>query len=161
MPFFPDSIYGLVYLAALIIFGIITWLGQNRDARRILLVLTIHLLTTRAIDVIDHENFMLWIAQDLAIFVALLVFCKGVAGRAIAALFFIVLTFDNYSLIAGGTFEGAAAVAETVGYISMLIMAGGAHADRGKLQRNYRNLHTGISGVLHTGKSWLSPKRRA
>jgi len=153
MPFFPDSIYGLAYLAALVFFGAITLLGQNREARRILLVLTVHWLTTRAIDVIDHTNFILWITQDLVVFGALLIYCRGVAGRAIAALFFIVLSFDNYSLVTGGTFEGAAAVAETVGYLAMIIMAGDAHADRGKLARYSSNLRTGITGIRHLGKS--------
>ena len=161
MPFFPDSIYGLVYLGALIFFGAITLLGPNKTASRLLLILTIHWLTTRTIDVIDHTNFLLWIAQDIAMFSALLIFCKGVSGRAIAALFFIVLTFDNFSIVFGGSFESAAAVAETVGYISMLIMAGDAHADRGKLSRYSGDIRAGIGGIYYSGKSWLSTKGRS
>ena len=161
MPFFPDSIYGLVYLAALAFFGAITLLGPNKSARTILALLSLHWLTTRTIDVIDHESFLLWIAQDISMFGALLIFCKGVSGRAVAALFFIVLTFDNYSLVTGGTFEGAAAVAETVGYISMVIMAGAAHDGRGKLARYSDNIRTGIGGIYYSGKSWISLKRRS
>jgi hypothetical protein len=161
MPFFPDSIYGLVYLGALIFFGAITWFGPNKSARRLLLILTIHWLTTRTIDFIDHTNFLLWIVQDIAMIVALLIFCKGMAGRAIAGLFFIVLTFDNYSLVTGGTFEGAAAVAEFIGYISMVIMAGAGHGNSGKLARYSGDIRAGIGSVLYTGKSWLSLKRRS
>lgn len=159
MPWFPDSVYGLAYLAALIIFGAITWFGPNREARKILLILTIHWLTTRTIDWYDFTNFYLWIAQDIAVFLALLIYCKGMAGRAIAALFFIVLAFDNYSIVTGGTFEAAAAVAETVGYLAMLIMAGAAHVGRGKLAKYYGTGTAAIRNVADTTLVWLQIKR--
>lgn len=161
MPFFPDSIFGIVYLVALIAFGVIALLGPNKSARIILLILTIHWLTTRAIDVIDHENFWLWIVQDCAMFGALLIFCKGMEGRAIAALFFIVLAFDNYSLVTGGTFESAAAVAEVCGYISMIIMAGAAHDGRGKLVKYYSSGSAAIRNVADTTLVWLQNKRHS
>lgn len=154
MPFIPDTIYGIAYLTALIVSGALTLLGSSSDAKRILLVLTIHWLTTRAIDVYDHTNFYLWIVQDYAVFFAMLFYCRGIAGRACAALFFVVLSFDFYSLMYGGSFEGAAAVAETVGYFSMLIMAGGAHADRGKRAWHSGNLRARDAGIRNMGKSW-------
>lgn len=161
MPFFPDTIYGLVYLGALIAFGIVTWLGPNREARRILALLVLHWLTTRTIDWYDHSNFALWIAQDVLMLLALLVICRSLAGRAIAGLFFFVLAFDNYSLVMGGSFEGAAAVAETVGYISMLIMAGSAHDGRGKLAKYYGTGSAAIRNVADTTLARLYTKRRS
>ena len=135
MPFFPDSIYGLAYLAALVVFGAITWAGPNHAARNILLVLTIHWFTTRAIDVYDHTNFWLWIAQDYVFFAALLLCGGGRPALACAALFLVMVGFDSYSLVIGGSFTGASAVAETLGYLAMLCMAGGAYGDGGKLAR--------------------------
>jgi transposase len=36
-------------------------------------------------------------------------------------LFLILLGFDTYSYFAGGTFEAASAVAETIGYLSIIL----------------------------------------
>lgn len=161
MPFIPDTVYGIAYVLVLIAAGAITLLGQNTDARRILWVLIAHWLTTRAIDVYDHTNFLLWIAQDCAVFLAMLFYCRGIAGRACAALFFIVLSFDNYSYLTSGTFEGAAAVAETVGYLAMIIMAGGAYGNRGKRSGYSIPVSSGTGSVLVTGKGEFPPQGRA
>lgn len=133
MPFFPDSIYGLAYLGALLVFGAITLLGSNKSARTILAILSVQWLTTRLIDVYDHDNFILWLIQDYAVFTALLLCRGGKPALACAFLQLIVGLFDSYSFAFDGTFEGAAAVAETIGYLSMAIMAGGAHGNKGKL----------------------------
>lgn len=162
MPFFPDTIYGLVYLAALILFGFITWFGPNKKARRILAVLVVHWVTLRTIDWYDHDNFILWLVHDYVFFFALLFCGGGLAARACSALFLVMVAFDSYSLLFGGSFEGAAAVAEGIGYLAMLIMAGSAHGGTdGKLARPSRALSSGIGSVLHLAKIWLSPKRRA
>jgi hypothetical protein len=161
MPFFPDSIYGLAYLAALLISGAITMAGSNKQARNILVVLCLHWLTTRLIVVYDHENFHLWLVQDFAMFTALLLCRGGRQALACAFLFLIVVLFDTWSLAFSGSFEGAAAVAETAGYISMLIMAGGAHADRGKFYRHFGNLRLGAIGRLRLGKARVPPQGRS
>ena len=161
MPFFPDSVYGLAYLAALLVAGFVTMLGRNTQARRVLYILIAHWVTTRLIDVYDHENFTLWLAQDWAVFGALLICRGGRTALACATLFFVVMTFDSYSYIANGSFEGAAAVAETVGYLAMIIMAGGAHADFGKRRGNSGDLRSGNAGLLDTYQGWLQAKRRS
>jgi hypothetical protein len=162
MPFFPDSFWGLAYLTALVIFGAITWAGPNLTARRILFVLVVHWVAMRSINVIDHDNFILWLVHDYVFFIALLVCGGGIAARACSGLFLVMVAFDSYSLVFGGSFEGAAAVAEVIGYLAMIIMAGSAHGGtNGKLAGHSHSLRTGIGSILHLAKIRLPLARRA
>ena len=161
MPFFPDSSYGIAYLLALIFAASMTLLWGSLDARRLLLVLVLHWVMTRTIDVYDHMNFHLWIAQDFVFLIAMLIYVHGVVGRACASLFFVLLTFDCYSLVSNGSFEGAASVAETVGYLCMIIMVGGTDAGRGRLASFFHfAVHRSGSGIRYVVE-WLSSQRRA
>lgn len=162
MSFIPDSGWGIAYLTALIVFGFITWRGPNLQARRILLVMAIHWFFIRTIDWYDKDNFVLWLAHDYVFYFALLLYGKSLAARACSGLFLLMIAFDSYSLAAGGGFEGASAVAEGIGYLIMLIMAGSAHGGTdGKLAGPSRALRSGVGSVLHLAKVWWPLKRNA
>ena len=128
MPFFPDTAFGLAYLAALAVFGCIAWYGGRAQA--LIAIMAVHWVVMRAICATDHLNAALWVAHDTAMVAAMLFIGRTVAAKAIAVLFFGALQFDLYSLIVNGLhvtqeqFEATASVGEAVGYISMLIMAG-------------------------------------
>jgi hypothetical protein len=169
MTFIPDSYYGLFYLAALVISSIASLLGSQKKERVIVWIMIFHWFSMRTINVINFDNFWLWIAQDMAMIWALAYFARTTAGGAIAVLFFVNLLFDQYTLFSGGSFQGAAAVAESIGYLSMLIMTGANHYGTPKRMARYgagRNHPTVAGSRLWRGldavenRSAISPRSR-
>ena len=137
MPFIPDSSWGIAYAMALIIASAVAWRGPNISIRIAVILMVIHWLSMRSIDAVDFSNFWLWTGQGALMILALVFIGKSIPAYAMACVFFVGMLFDQYTLFTGGSFDGAAAVAEAVGYISMIIMATGAHNGR----------------VLHIGRS--------
>jgi hypothetical protein len=121
MPFWPDSTAGLLYMAAVIGCLIIALRWGSPQFRQVMVILTVHWVLLRTIDVVDHENFIYWCFHDATFAIALAWPGSGRRGKACASLLVLLLAFDTYSYFAGGTFEAASAVAETIGYLSMIL----------------------------------------
>lgn len=154
MPFFPDTEFGLYYLAALVVFGCIAWWGGK--ARALVIIMAAHWLAMRGICAASYLSIALWIAHDIAMILAMVFIGRSIAGGAIAVLFFVVMLFDQYALLQHGftltqeQFDATAAVGETVGYLSMLIMAGAGLYGGGKLERG----GSGRFGLGGLGGHW-------
>jgi hypothetical protein len=140
MPFIPSTAFGIAYLGALLVCGCIAW--RSGKVNTLIAIMAAHWVTMRAIAATDHLNQGLWVAHDVAMVAAMLFIGRTLAAKAIAVLFFVALQFDLYSLLLNGAhvsqeaFEATASVGETIGYISMLIMAGAGYVDGGKARRS-------------------------
>jgi signal transduction histidine kinase len=128
MPFIPDSTFGIFY--ALLCFGVagLSFLRNNTHARIVSLVFIAHWFSMRTISVNWPDSAFAWMAHDAAT-VAALIACgwlrKSVLAFACAALFFVVMLFDQaWWLFSIGSFDANAAVAEAAGYLAFLLIAG-------------------------------------
>jgi hypothetical protein len=127
MPFFPDTFWGLAYLAGLLAMAVAVWQWPHADARRVALLLVVHWITLRLIAATNHDSAMVWVIHDSATVVAMVIIGRCRLAYAVAALFVPVLVLDQVWLFGGSGFVANAAVAEAVGYFSMLMVAGTAH----------------------------------
>ena len=126
MPFWPDNGYAYSYLIALCLLMAFVLRSKRNDVLYSAVLLSCLWLLTRAIRVFDADNFILWLATDFFTIGGFIIIGTRQA-MACAILYFVSMLFDSVTLIWGGSFEGAAAVNEAVGYISMLIIAGAAY----------------------------------
>ena len=133
MSFWPDNSFAYAYVAALgaLVAFVCLFVGyfldtKHKDVFQSMALLVALWLMTRIIRVFDADNFMLWLASDILV-IAGVCCIRSKPALACAVLYFLSLLFDSYTLIWGGSFDGAAAVNEAVGYISMLIIAGAAY----------------------------------
>lgn len=160
MPFFPDSAFGLAYLAALC--------GATYFARKgswaIIGIMWAHWLTMRTIDVVDRDNLWFWMGQDVAMIVAFTAFARSRVWYAMASVFFLGLICDQLAMAFSLVFEAHAAMGEFIGYLGMTIMVGGAgHGIRllGPVGSVGARLVCGISGhspdLLHVAQGGALP----
>ena len=126
MSFWPDNGFAYAYLTALALLVAFTLRTKRRDVFQSMGLLVALWLLTRIIRIFDADNFLLWLASDFFVIGGFIIIGSRHA-MACAILYFLSLLFDSYTLIWGGSFDGAAAVNEAVGYISMLIIAGAAY----------------------------------
>jgi hypothetical protein len=127
MPFIPNSTFGMAYMAALAIAGVITLRGEHKEARRILWVLCLNWLVTRANVSLWPSNDVLWLANDFMTVAALAVYGRTVPAKACAILFFIIGQFDIAMGLGWASFAPVAAISDLLGYIVLIIMAGAAY----------------------------------
>ncbi len=140
----PATEFGIAYMVACLLVAGFSLLRNNTHARIASIVFVLHWVAMRAITVIDKENAALWVAHDAAVIAALGAYGWHKSSRlafACAAVFFVVMLFDQWWLIFGGSFDANAAVAETGGYLCFLMIAGAAigHSDSGADRRRRRD----------------------
>ena len=125
----PTTEYGIAYaVICLLVAGLSLW-RSNLHARIVSLIFVLHWVAMRALTVIDKECAALWVAHDAAVIAALGAYGWQKSSRlafACASVFFVVMLFDQWWLIFGGSFDANAAVAETGGYLCFLMIAGAA-----------------------------------
>ena len=158
MPFIPDTIYGITY--ALFCFGAAGFALQrnNRHARIVSLIFVAHWVVMRGIDVIDKDNPWLWVPHSMATVIALGLYGKRSQSQlsfACAILMAVCMAFDQFWLVQhvtgtqfdtlNGGFEQNGAVAELIGYLCFVMIAGAAIGHSGM----------GSSGVFRGGMGRL------
>lgn len=132
MPFWPASGWGIAYATALALAVALTWCGKSRDARRVMAIMVAHWVTMRAIVTGLHDVPLAWVCHDVVTILGLAVVGRSQIAYGSAALFLVLLFFDQFWLITGGPrFEAISVVAEAVGYLVMIISAGAAHGKYG------------------------------
>lgn len=127
MPFIPATGWGLAYLAGLCLMGLVVAQRPHPEARRVALILAVHWVTLRMVNVIDHDNPLAWVMHDAGLVLALVAFGRCRLAYAVAAVFVPVMILDQVWLFWGSSFAANAAVAEAAGYISMIMTMGTAH----------------------------------
>jgi len=131
MPFIPDTAWGLAYLAGLCLAGLAAWAWPSREARRVALVMGLHWLAMRAIDVTAPDSPLAWVCHDMALILWLAIWGRSRLAYAVAALFLPVTLLDQVWLVWGSTFEANAAAAEAAGYLAFLMIMGAAYGGTG------------------------------
>jgi hypothetical protein len=149
MPFIPDSGWGVFY--ALSCFGVaaFSFTRQSLHARIVSLLFIAHWLGIRSIDITDHNNAALWVFHDAATVLVLSIYgwrTQSKLAFACAAVFFVVMLFDQYWLLFDSSFTANAAVAEAGGYLVFAMIAGAAigHSNNGS---GYSRHHHGSYSV--------------
>jgi hypothetical protein len=141
MPFIPDSVFGVCYMVAVLITASIALYRQKNLA--LAAVLVAHFATLRSIATINHESAALWCLHDVFL-IAAASLTKTKHGFAVAACFIPVLLIDQIWLFWGSTFEANSAVAETCGYLAMIIIAGLGDDLGGYINRRSNNARASI-----------------
>ncbi len=139
MPFIPDTTFGIIY--ALLCFGTagLSFLRNSTHAKIVSLIFVAHWLFMRAIDVVDHGNPWLWVPHSMAAVVALGLYGKHSQSQlafACSLLMAVCMVFDQFWLVQhvtgirfdslNGGFEQNGAVAEVIGYLCFVMIAGSA-----------------------------------
>jgi hypothetical protein len=127
MPFIPNSLFGIAYMSALTIAGIVMLFGNRKEARRILYVLCLNWLATRSIVSLWPSNDLLWLLNDFVTVIALILYGRTVPAKACALLFFIIAQFDIAMIMGLAQLSPVAAISDLLGYIVLIIMVGAAH----------------------------------
>jgi len=164
MSFFYHSGLGAVYffaLALVCLYG--AWRG-DREYRIFSLCVAGVFLCDRILLLTESGDGMM-LAGGFVELIALLVVLLFVDSRAARFMAFLFAAkIAAYISLVGGAigFQTMAAWTELAGYLQLITITGGTyHANRGKRSGYSGTLRPGITGVLHTGKGWLSPKRRS
>lgn len=131
MPFFPDSAWGLAYLAGLLLSVVATWAWPSPEGRRVALLMVLHWMTLRAIDVTAPQSPLAWVCHDMALILLLALWGRCRLAYAVAAVFLPVTLLDQVWLVWGSTFEANAAAAEAAGYLAFIMMMGAAYGGTG------------------------------
>jgi hypothetical protein len=134
MPFIPDSTFGIIYAAACFGVAAVSLLRNNTHARIVSLIMLAHWFSMRTISSTAPENAGLWVLHDAATVAALLACGYVKSSRlamACAAMFFVVLLFDQLWWLSIGGFEANAAVAEAAGYLAFIMIAGASLGSSG------------------------------
>lgn len=159
MNFIANDLWSGVWISLLLIAGIITLYGDKKEARRILWVLCVNWLITRACVTLWPSNGLVWLLNDFSAVVALAVYGKTVAAKACALLFFIIFQFDIALLLNVADFAPIAAVSDALGYLILIIMAGAAYDVDGRFILNPLSNSTRFRGWIsdfQTGRT-ISP----
>jgi hypothetical protein len=127
MTFIPNTFFGISYLLALIVAGAITFYGERTEQRRILWLLVCNFIITRAIVSLWPSQDWLWLANDYATSIALVLYGRTRAAKACAILFSIIAQFDLAMIVGWANFPAVAAISDFLGYLILLIMTGAAH----------------------------------
>jgi hypothetical protein len=134
IPFIPDTTFGIIYAAACFGVAAVSFLRSNPHARIVSLIFIAHWFSMRTISSTAPENAGLWVLHDTVTVFALLVYGRAGPSRlslACAALFFVVLFFDQLWWLSIGGFEANAAVAEAAGYLAFMMIAGASLGSSG------------------------------
>jgi hypothetical protein len=140
MPFIPDSIAGISYVSILGFLTLVALLGNARKVSNLVILMWVHWVSIRIIDVIDKDNSLLWIGQGTIMVILLLFTSKLIVAKAMAIIFYIGILCDEFNYFKGGSFDSAAAIGELIGYLAMIFMAGAAHDMGGRTIRIYRSI---------------------
>ena len=135
MPFFPDSAWGLAYLAGLLLSVVATWAWPSPEGRRVALLMVLHWMTLRAIDATAPQSPLTWVCHDMALILLLALWGRCRLAYAIAAVFLPVTLLDQVWLVWGASSEANAAAAEAAGYLAFIMMMGAAYGGTGNRSR--------------------------
>lgn len=139
MPFIPDTLFGITY--ALFCFGTAGFVFRrnNPHARIVSLIFAAHWVVMRLIDVIDKDNPWLWVPHSMATVIVLALYGKRSQSQlafACSILMAVCMAFDQFWLVQhvtgirfdtlNGGFEQNGAVAELIGYLCFVMIAGSA-----------------------------------
>jgi len=127
MPFIPDTLYGAAYaMVGAWAFG--TAFASMRPGNlAVAIVMLVHWVTMRGLDVYGHNNPGLWVLHDVATVICLAVLGWTIHSRlafACAAVFFAVMLFDQWWWLFSGSFDANSAVAEAGGYLVFAMITG-------------------------------------
>lgn len=137
MNFIAHDFWSLVWLMALLLTSAITFACGSLTATKMVAIMWINWLCTRALVTFDKGNDVLWMALELSTMVAFLLLGGGLAGKAIAGCFFVIMTVGNLQVLGLLNFSQSAAVADTLGVLSLILIGWTAHAGHdGKLDRD-------------------------
>jgi hypothetical protein len=140
MPFFPDSLFGVIYAAACFGVAAVSFLRNDTHARIVSLIFIAHWFSMRMISSTAPDSAGLWVLHDAVTVFALLFYGRSFSSRlsmACASLFFVVLLFDQAWWLSIGGFEANAAVAEAAGYLAFIMIAGASLGSSGGNIRGY------------------------
>lgn len=129
MTFIPDSGWGVAYMLACFGAAAISFASRNANAKNVAAVFLLHWFTMRLIDFAWYDYAALWVAHDAAIILALCAYGWLKHSRlafSCAAVFFVVMLFDQYWWLFDSTFNANAAVAEAGGYLCFIMITGAA-----------------------------------
>jgi hypothetical protein len=138
MDFVANDLWSAIWVVVLAIAGIATIMGEYKDHRRILWVLILNFIVTRACVTLWPSNHILWIANDAVTVVALALYGRTKAAMACASLFFIIVQLDLGLLMGGANFAPIAAMSDFLGYLVLIIMTGAAHGTGGRVAAQWR-----------------------
>jgi len=147
MTFIPESGWGWAYIIALSALGVHSLAGRKFQWG-IWAVILGNWIAARSIDAFAPDNFSVWVASDIATIMAFAAL-RNRPSLVCAALYVAPLNFDLWTLLMGGSFDGAASVAEAIGYFCMII-GWGTSFDEDQYSilnpiRGFGRIHSGFS----------------
>jgi hypothetical protein len=150
MGFFFTGMWGAIWLGALVAASLVTLAGDNRKAWGICAVMWCNWIGTRSIVTFDTSNDIAWLLLDFTTVIVLLTLCSGRAAKSVATLFTIILALNVNDAAGFADFEQTAAMADLLGFVMLVIMAGAAHAEPGggKLAGGLGRIRFGSGGVV-------------